>query len=164
MDKDPNMTPPSPTPDNDNPGYFNAPPRDSSAYFAPMIDERPPVGTGFAVASLILSIFSVVCCCTGPIALIPACLAILFAIVDRVRAKSFRGLAVTGLIIGIIGLIVSAYMTAMFIQGFSIYTQLLNDPEFQKLVQSGDAQAIQDYINNYYPSVTNYYSSVTLTS
>ncbi len=58
---------------------------------------------GFAVASLVLGILSVVCCCFLYVTLAMAILSIIFAIVSRRKMGYFDPLALAGLILGIIG-------------------------------------------------------------
>ena len=60
---------------------------------------------GFAVASMILGIISIVCCCSYYVGLTAAVLSIVFAVVSRVRMGYFDGFAVAGLITGIIGVV-----------------------------------------------------------
>ncbi len=58
---------------------------------------------GFAVASLVLGILSIVCCCLTYAGLAMAVLAIIFAAVSRKKMGYFDPLALAGLILGIIG-------------------------------------------------------------
>lgn len=58
---------------------------------------------GLAIASMVLGIFSIVCCCLSYVGLAAAVLAIVFAVISRVRMGYFDGLAVAGLVTGIIG-------------------------------------------------------------
>ncbi len=63
---------------------------------------------GFAVASLILGIVSVVCCCISYAGLAMAILAIIFAVVSKRKMGYFDPLAVAGLILGIVGTVFGA--------------------------------------------------------
>ena len=59
---------------------------------------------GFSVASLVLGIISIVCCCLPyylPLAI--SVLAIVFAILHRNYSGSFNGMAIAGLVCGIVG-------------------------------------------------------------
>ena len=58
---------------------------------------------GFSVASLVLGIISIVCCCLTYLALGMAVLAIIFAIVSKMKNDRFDGMAIAGLVCGIIG-------------------------------------------------------------
>ena len=128
---------------NNSSNYFSNP---TPEYTAPFIDEKPPVGKGFAVASLILGIFGVLCCCLPFVPMLAAILAVVFAIVDRVRAGNFRGLAVAGLIFGIIGVIACGYMTLAYVEAFA----LLGDPVYWELymeaLETGDMTALEEYL------------------
>lgn len=64
---------------------------------------------GFAIASLVLGILSLVCCCISYAGLVMATLAIIFAIVSRKKMGYFDSLAIAGLIVGIIGVIFGAF-------------------------------------------------------
>ena len=70
---------------------------------APVKPER----SGFAIASFVLSLISILCCCVWYVAIPLAILAIVFAVLSM-RSKN-RGLAVAGLIIGIISLVFSLF-------------------------------------------------------
>lgn len=83
---------------------------------------------GFAIASMVLGIFSVICCCSTIVALITATLSIIFAIVSRVRMGYFDGMAVAGLVLGIVGfvfavsmLLLDAFFTEKFLEWLQIY-------------------------------------------
>jgi hypothetical protein len=78
--------------------------------------EKKP-GNPFAVASLVLAIISLVCCCFSSISLICAVLAIVFAIIGRRRAGYFDGMCTAGLVCGIIAAALAA---------FSIISAILN--------------------------------------
>ncbi len=64
---------------------------------------------GFAIASLVLGIISVVCCCFYPLGLTLGALAIIFAIIDRRQHGVFNGLATAGLVLGIIGAAIGVF-------------------------------------------------------
>lgn len=82
-------------------------------------DPVPPVqdaksGRGFAIASLVLgiaSLFTCCCCCFCDLLIIPlicAILAIVFAFVSKAKSaeKKLAGMAIAGLILGIIGALI----------------------------------------------------------
>ena len=75
---------------------------------------------GFAIASLVLGILSLVCCCLPYGGLVMAILAVVFAIVSRKKMGYFDSLAIAGLIVGIIGVIFGA---------FSIFLDILMSTE-----------------------------------
>lgn len=85
---------------------------------------QPPKASGFAIASLSCGIASLVCCCVG-LGLPLGALAILFAVLNRRKGKEMNAMSVTGLITGIIGLVLGI---GIYISSMSIYA----DPDFQQ--------------------------------
>ena len=71
----------------------------------------------FAVASLVLGILSIVCCCFTYVGLAMAIMAVVFASVSRRKMGYFDPLALTGLILGIIGVVfgISTVVTEVLI-------------------------------------------------
>jgi hypothetical protein len=104
-----------------DPGGSYIPPYDP--YMRPAKKES----SGFSLAAMILGIFSVVCCCLTPVSLICAILAIVFSIFGRRQHGFFNGMAMAGLVCGIIAFVLGVY---------SIISTLLNpivlDEEFLK--------------------------------
>lgn len=79
---------------------------------------------GFAIASMILGIISIVCCCIYYIGLAAAVLAIVFAVISRVRMGYFDGFAIAGLITGIIGAVFGIAMLVVeifFVEALDAY-------------------------------------------
>ena len=83
---------------------------------------------GLAVASMVCGIIGAVfgllgmcgaCCCCWPVTVIVSIVAIVLAIVDRVQRKAFCGMAIAGLICGIIGIV--APIVIIIIQFFFTY-------------------------------------------
>lgn len=68
-----------------------------------IFDISKPKTMGFSIASMILGILSVVCCCLTWGGLIMGILAIVFAVISRVSLKYFDGMTIAGLILGIFG-------------------------------------------------------------
>ncbi len=85
----------------ETPLYFDA---------GPLGFEQNKVPTGFAVASLVLGIISIVCCCLYPVALALGILAIVFAVINRRQAGTFSGLSTAGLVLGIVGTVLALYL------------------------------------------------------
>ena len=126
MNYDPNQnqqyTDPYGTPPNFDPSQ--------NGYAAPFINQKPPVSQGFGVTSLVFGILSLVCCCCCVgLPLLFAIVAIIFACLDRAKAGAFRGLAVTGLILGIIG-------TLLGILEIAYIAAALNSPEINALIEA----------------------------
>ncbi len=75
-------------------------------------NEKKPVPKGFSIASMVLGILSVVCCCINLypffffIPMVFAVLAIIFKVIAK-RKGATDGMATTGLICGLAGLIIS---------------------------------------------------------
>ena len=67
----------------------------------------------WSVASFVLGIFSIVCCCTCWAGLVAGLLAIVFAIVSRRALGYFDGMSLSGLITAIFGVVFSILMIAM---------------------------------------------------
>ena len=69
---------------------------------------------GIAIASMVCGISGAVfgvlgicgACCCWPITIIVSIVAVVFAIVDRVKKKTFSGFTIAGLICGIIGIVI----------------------------------------------------------
>ncbi len=92
-----------------------------SPYTAPYQPQQPEnPGKGWAIASLVLGIVSVVCCCVWYVALVPALLAVIFGIVGV--AKKQGGMAVAGLILGCIGLAFCILMIVFTAIGINTYS------------------------------------------
>ncbi len=68
-----------------------------------IFDATKPKTVGFSVASMVLGILSVICCCLGWSGLILGTLAIVFSIVSRKVLGYFDGMSIAGLIVGIFG-------------------------------------------------------------
>ena len=85
------------------------------------IEEIPPIEltmappakkpvSKMAVFSLIFGILSLLCCCFGAFGCVMALLSVIFAIIALFSKKRGKAMAVIGLICGLIGLALSAYM------------------------------------------------------
>ena len=88
----------------------------------PIFDERADDSAkkrykGFGIASMILGIVSVICCCLDGVAIIFAILAIVFSAI-RMKVKA-DGFAIAGLVTGIIGAIFKIVMLLLVILGFT---------------------------------------------
>ena len=63
---------------------------------------------GFSIASMVLGIFSIVCCCITYAPLITSILAIVFSVVAKIKNERFDGMAIAGLVCGIIGCVLAS--------------------------------------------------------
>lgn len=85
---------------------------------------QPRKISGFAIASLSCGIASILCCCVG-LGLPLAALAVLFAILNHRKGEHMDAMSITGLITGIIGLVLGIFM---FFSSLSLY----QDSNFQQ--------------------------------
>lgn len=91
------------------------------------LNQKEPVG--FAVASMVLGIFAILCCCLAPVGLAVSILGLLFAILSYRQLHRFNGMALAGLIMSILGLVLTAW---------SIIDSILNPmdmDEFMKMYE-----------------------------
>lgn len=103
---------------------FDYQPSNSGSFFDPVPQEtEAKSGRGYAIASLVLgivSLFTLCCCCICNAFFIPmitAVLAIVFAILAKNQStgKKFPGMAIAGLILGIVGLLLSVLLMGIFL-------------------------------------------------
>lgn len=118
-------------------------------YQAPFVDQKPPVSQGLAVASLICGIVSIVCCCCPGLPLIVSVVAIILACLDRAKAGHFRGMAIAGLVIGIVGAVYAVITLVDLIA-------TLNNPAFNELltaymeaIETGDMSKLEELLAQY---------------
>lgn len=103
-----------------------------TSYNRPLYEVATPGVNGFAIASLVTGIVSIVCCCfLYGFSLIPAVLAVVFAVLSRKASGGrFSGMAIAGLVTGIVGIALGAYMLYSFIIFLS-----MPDEEIQELLK-----------------------------
>jgi len=105
--------------DNENEYENNADERDYA--FQTVRKDGKPKTIGWSLAALITGIVSAVTCAFGWSSLILGAVAVVFAIVSRKTLGYFDGRSVTGLILGIFGVVFGAAMLA--------YALTINDDE-----------------------------------
>ncbi len=96
---------------------YNAPQYQTPQYGQPMYGQPPVVpdnSKGFAIASLIIGILSVTCCCGG---WLPSILAVVFGIISKNRKKENNGMALAGIILGAIGIVFSIILIIFMATG-----------------------------------------------
>lgn len=121
----------------------------------PPVDLGSPIlsGRNYAITSLVLAVGSLVfafmgCCCIN---LIPAILAIIFASVSRRRDGKFSGIAVAGLVIGIVSIVLTLILFAI---GVYIGIEVANNPDGEVAKAFGNAfynrygVTFQEYVEN----------------
>lgn len=97
---------------------------------------------GYAIASLVLGIVSIVCCCCGTyVPMILSVLAIVFFFVDKKRNGVANGMAIAGLVCGIFSLLIS--VTGLIISSTDFYNNLMAD--YQSILDSmmADIEAVE---------------------
>ena len=83
--------------------------------------EEKKQGSGFAIASLVLGILALLCCCLWYISLACGALSIAFAIIHKKRSGDMGGMALAGMVCGIVGAVI-----ALLIFGYSLALTLTN--------------------------------------
>ncbi len=89
-------------------------------------DTQQPAGKGFSIASLVLGIIGITCCGFG---IIPQILALIFGIVSRNKGCK-NGMSVTGIILGILGIVMVIFIFAFAIITDAYDTDYLNSLYF----------------------------------
>lgn len=86
---------------------------DNDAYSS--VNSNAPVKNkpGFAIASMVCGIVSILCCCTGYFGLLLSIVAVVLGIVALVKKYDGKGMAIAGIICGSIGLIIVLILIAM---------------------------------------------------
>ena len=91
---------------------------------------------GWSVASLVLGIISIICCCIPLIGILSGVLSIIFSVISRITLGYFDGLSIAGLITSIFGImfgvftIVGEYLflySAEFAEYRELYFKLLEE-------------------------------------
>lgn len=72
-------------------------------------DDSPAPGgmIGFSIASLVLGILSICCCCAWTISLVFAVVAIVLGIIALVKNYSGKGMAIAGIIVAVVGVLIA---------------------------------------------------------
>ena len=89
---------------------INTPNEGKEDRYYEVFDQNKPKTMGWSLASMILGIVSVVCCCLGWAGLIMGVAAIVFAAVSRCSLKYFDAMSIAGLILGIFGVVFGSVM------------------------------------------------------
>lgn len=86
---------------------------------------------GFAIASLICGILSLVFCCLGFISLALGAMGILFAVLSNRKGKPMSGMSVTGISTGIVGMALGFFITIYYIFA-AMLPIMLQQPDFRE--------------------------------
>lgn len=97
----------------------------------------------WAVASLVLGIVSVLCCCISWFGIVAGALSMLFTVISRKSLGYFDSLSVAGMIIAIFGIIFSAVML-MAVLYFAEHPELLEDwTEYSESMSGGGLEVFR---------------------
>lgn len=89
--------------DNNN---FQQPQYQQPVYQQPMMPQEPPKSVGLAVASMVMGILALLLsCCVPYLPILLALLAVVFGGISLAKKMGGKGMAIAGLVCGIIGLI-----------------------------------------------------------
>lgn len=144
---------------------------DSETHFTPMpeepefrpFEEVPPApvsraSRGFAIASLVLGIASLCtccCCCCGLVFLPFLCgvLAVVFAVLAKTRAadKKMPGMAIAGMILGIIAIVISIIFFALLLAVPPMDSEFWVEYEEILRAELGD-EMFEEYFGDVFPA------------
>lgn len=74
---------------------------------------QPQGNAGFAIAGMVLGIISLVCCCSGYIALVLGIVGLILSIVSLVQKRPGKGMAIAGIICSAIAIVLIVVLTAI---------------------------------------------------
>lgn len=74
---------------------------------------QPQGSQGFAIAGMVLGIISLVCCCSGYIALAAGVVGLVLSIVSLVQKRPGKGMAITGIVCSAIAIVLIVVLTAV---------------------------------------------------
>ena len=142
---------PYPPNQNQNPQYGNPYPPNYNQRQADNRKEEP--GKGFAVASMVLGLISLVLFCTG-INIITAILAIVFGIIHLVKQKQNHGMAVAGIVTAVVGILAFVTYWLLIIHAAGRTSgpdEFLRRYEYQfdgEMKAPDDYQDLEDYLQH----------------
>lgn len=90
---------------------------------------------GFAVASLICGILSLVLCCSAFLSLALGALGILFAVLSNRKGKAMPGMSIAGISTAIVGMLLGFLMSCYYIFA-AMLPGMLRQPEFRDRMDS----------------------------
>lgn len=107
--------------------------------------QRP---SGFATASLVCGILSLVLCCTGILGIPAGALSILFAVLSKRKGESLSGMSIAGIVTSAIGILLGILAVA-----YSIYL-LFYDPTFREqidlMMQQMYGVSLEEFFSMYF--------------
>lgn len=100
--------------------YYNS----SQTYYTDPVTEKPSGGNiGFAIASLVCGIISLLCCCLGLFSAVLAIAAIVLGIITLCFKYDGKGMAIAGIATGGVALVI--VIASLIISGTSLYNDLI---------------------------------------
>ncbi len=113
--------------------------QNNSEYKKVLLDKQH--SRAWSVASLTVSIVSLICCCfVSWLGIVLSALAIVFAIISRRNIGYFDGLSLAGLIVGIFGIVfgVASIILAFVLEQSGFYDEILKElEEMEKELENG---------------------------
>ena len=104
--------------------------------------------SGFAIASFVCGILSLVLCCTGILGIPAGALSILFAVLSKRKGESLSGMSIAGVVTSVIGILLGILTTA-----YSIY-MLFYDPTFREqidiMMQQMYGVSLEEFFSMYF--------------
>ena len=103
--------------------------RQSYEYQDPYQNRPPEELAGFAIASLVLGIISLLISCLG-INIITGILALVFGIIHMVKYNTRRGMAIAGIVLGVVSIVVFVVLIAIgiaFVSSDATFMQEYNN-------------------------------------
>ncbi len=94
----------------------------------PQYEEQPSGNRGMAIASLVVGILSILCCCCAYLSVILGIVGIVLAVLSRPKDGKFEGVAMGGLICSIVGLVLGVILIIVNVatQNSADYTQMMD--------------------------------------
>ena len=107
----------------------------------PFADKPAEAPRGLSITSLIFGILSALgfCCCT-PLGLALGIVAVVLAIIYSNRAGKLDGMAIAGLILGIIGIVISLLMIIVAVANYGVFLEYYEEIINQAMSQGGMPQ------------------------
>ena len=100
---------------------------------------------GFAIASLVCGILSLVCCCTSWTAVTLGVVAIVMGIIVLVKAYNGKGMAITGLITGGLGVLLALIVSVGSLAGANVMEEYFED--YLEKVDPDSLQQFEDIMD-----------------
>lgn len=95
-------------------------------YDDPYQNRPPEEPAGFAIASLVLGIISLLISCMG-INIITGILAVVFGIIHMVKYSTRRGMAIAGIVLGVISVVIFVGLVILGVAMFTSNPDIMQD-------------------------------------